>query len=90
MWLYYCCFSLRGRVTEGQYVGELERVVFTIDKDHFSLTEMKCYTKDIGYDKVEGFYVKDLTNIQFVALETDSQLYNIVKDLRTGSIMTCM
>lgn len=43
-----------------KYVGEREIKVTPIDKDHFSLVELGCYTKDIGYTSVGGFYVFNL------------------------------
>ncbi|WMV54500.1 hypothetical protein MTR67_047885 [Solanum verrucosum] len=41
-------FHHEGHIYKGQYVSKLENIVFSIDKDHFSLTELKSYVKDIG------------------------------------------
>ena len=58
---------------------------FSAHKDHFSLTELKSYAKDIGYDEVDAFFTEDPITHNFVKLESDSQLYNFVKDLWSGS-----
>ncbi|KAG5576123.1 hypothetical protein H5410_056257 [Solanum commersonii] len=70
---------------KGQYVSKLKNIVFSIDKDHFSLTELKSYVKDIGYDEVDAFFTEEPITHNFVKLESDSQLYNFVKDLWSGS-----
>lgn len=59
--------------------------MFEIDKDHFSLTELKSFANDIGYEEVGAFYVEDPATYRFVKLESDNQLYNCVKELRSGS-----
>ncbi|WMV41295.1 hypothetical protein MTR67_034680 [Solanum verrucosum] len=46
---------------------------------------MKSYAKDARYDDFEAFYVEDPTTHKFVKLESDSQLYNCVKELWSGS-----
>ena len=63
----------------------MDNIIFSIDKDHFSLTEMKSYAKDVGYDEIEVFYIEDPTTHRFVKLESDNQLYNCVKELWSGS-----
>ncbi|MCD9561027.1 hypothetical protein HAX54_019961 [Datura stramonium] len=42
-----------GKLCKGQYVSKLKKYVFSIDKDHFSLTELKSYAKDIGASQLE-------------------------------------
>ncbi|KAG5627393.1 hypothetical protein H5410_012611, partial [Solanum commersonii] len=69
----------------GQYVSKLGNIVSSIDKDHFSLIELKSYAKDIGYDGVDAFFTEDPIAHNFVKLESDNQLYNFVKDLWSGS-----
>uniref|UniRef100_M1D8J5 Gag-pol polyprotein n=1 Tax=Solanum tuberosum TaxID=4113 RepID=M1D8J5_SOLTU len=78
-------FHHGGSFYKGQYVSKLDNIIFNIDKDHFSLTEMKYYAKDARYDDFEAFYVEDPTTHRFVKLESDSQLYNCVKELWSGS-----
>ncbi|WMV48790.1 hypothetical protein MTR67_042175 [Solanum verrucosum] len=78
-------FHHGGRIYKGQYVSKLGNIVFSIDKDHFSLTELKSYAKDIGYDEVDAFFTEDPITHNFVKIESDSQLYNFVKDLWSGS-----
>ncbi|KAH0641941.1 hypothetical protein KY290_033552 [Solanum tuberosum] len=46
---------------------------------------MKYYAKYARYDDFEAFYVEDPTTHRFVKLESDSQLYNCVKELWSGS-----
>ncbi|MCD7467022.1 hypothetical protein HAX54_004193 [Datura stramonium] len=46
-------FHHGGKLFKGQYVSNLEKVVFSIDKDQFSLTKMKSYAKDIGASQLE-------------------------------------
>ncbi|KAK4723066.1 hypothetical protein R3W88_013299 [Solanum pinnatisectum] len=58
-------FHHGGRFYKGQYVSKLDNIIFSIDKDHFSLTEMKSYAKDVGYDEIEAFYVEDPTTHRF-------------------------
>ncbi|XP_049389222.1 uncharacterized protein LOC125853550 [Solanum stenotomum] len=78
-------FHHGGRIYKGQYVSKLGNIVFSIDKDHFSLTELKSYAKDIGYDEVDAFFTEDPITHNFVKIESDNQLYNFVKDLWSGS-----
>jgi len=78
-------FHHGGSFYKGRYVSKLDNIIFSIDKDHFSLTEMKSYVKDVGYDEIEAFYVEDPTTHRFVKLESDNQLYNCVKELWSGS-----
>ncbi|WMV33667.1 hypothetical protein MTR67_027052 [Solanum verrucosum] len=41
-------FHHGGSFYKGQYVSKLDNIIFIVDKDHFSLTEMKSYAKDVG------------------------------------------
>nr|XP_025884588.1 uncharacterized protein LOC101247704 [Solanum lycopersicum] len=41
-------FHHGGRFYKGHYVSKLGNIVISIHKDHFSLTELKSYAKDIG------------------------------------------
>ena len=52
-------FHHGGRFYKGQYMSKLENIVFGIHKVHFSLTELKSYAKDIGYDEVDAFFTED-------------------------------
>jgi len=61
-----------------RYVGERGEDGHMIDKDHFSLFELLSYTKDMGYAEVEGFYLINPKSNDFVLIENDEQLYNIV------------
>ncbi|KAG5591015.1 hypothetical protein H5410_041529 [Solanum commersonii] len=81
----FIIFHRGGSFYNGQYVSKLDNIIFNIDKDHFSLTEMKSYAKDVGYDEIEVLYVEDHTIHRFVKLESDTQLYNCVKELWSGS-----
>ncbi|KAF3642222.1 hypothetical protein FXO37_22621 [Capsicum annuum] len=67
-------FHHGGRFCKGRYVSTVPNVLFEINKDHFSLTELKSYAKDIGYEDVEAFHVEDPATYRFVKLERDSQL----------------
>ena len=49
------------------------------------MTELKSYAKDIGYDEVDTFFTEDPITHNFVKFGSDSQLYNFVKDLWSGS-----
>ncbi|KAH0673736.1 hypothetical protein KY284_024823 [Solanum tuberosum] len=85
MFICSAIFHHGGRIYKGQYVSKMGNIVFSIDKDHFSLTELKSYAKDIGYDEVDAFFTEDPITHNFFKLESDSQLYNFVKDLWSGS-----
>ena len=43
------------------YVGNCVSALNYIIKDHFSILELLYYTKELGYETVGGFYVKDLS-----------------------------
>lgn len=67
------------------YVGEKEPVaVFNIDKDHFSMIELLYYTKELGYLTVGGFYYKNLEANEFLLVESDSHILDIVRDLKNA------
>ncbi|KAG5574726.1 hypothetical protein H5410_054860 [Solanum commersonii] len=70
-----------------KYVGEGEIKVTPIDKDHFSLVVLSCYAKDIGYAYVGGFYVFNSNFNEFVLLENDRQILNIVSHLKHGAFL---
>ncbi|XP_070047326.1 uncharacterized protein [Nicotiana tomentosiformis] len=61
-----------------KYVGEMGEDGHIIDKDHFSLFELLSYTKDMGYAEVEGFYLIHPKSNEFVLIENDEHLYNII------------
>ena len=52
-------FHHGGRFYKGQYVSKLGNIVFSIHKNHFSLTELKSYAKDIGSDEIDAFFTED-------------------------------
>nr|XP_016463330.1 PREDICTED: uncharacterized protein LOC107786378 [Nicotiana tabacum] len=61
-----------------RYVGKRGEDGHMIDKDHFSLFELLSYKKDMGYAEVEGFYLINPKSNDFVLIENDEQMYNIV------------
>ncbi|KAG5574775.1 hypothetical protein H5410_054909 [Solanum commersonii] len=69
------------------YIGESEVEYVGIDKDHFSLMELLFYTRDLGYDTVGGFNFKDPTTNNFVLVDNDSSLLNLIKDLGDGDFL---
>lgn len=78
-------FTIEVAFIKGQYVSKLKNIVFSIVKDYFSLTWLKSYAKDMGYDEVGVFFSEDPIIHNFVKLESYSQLYDFVKDLWSGS-----
>ncbi|KAH0694146.1 hypothetical protein KY285_021243 [Solanum tuberosum] len=80
-------FHHGGKFVEGKsgggltYIGESEVKYVGIDKDHFSLMELLFYTRDLGYVTVGGFYFKDPTTNNFVLVDNDFSLLNLIKDL---------
>ncbi|KAH0711451.1 hypothetical protein KY289_007410 [Solanum tuberosum] len=69
------------------YKGENEVKYVNIDKDHFSIIELLFYTKQLGYITVGGFCVKDPTKNDFIEVETDFTLLNLIKDLKDGDFL---
>ncbi|KAG5583075.1 hypothetical protein H5410_053702 [Solanum commersonii] len=69
------------------YIGESEVEYVGIDKDHFSLMELLFYTRDLGYVTVGGFYFKDPTTNNFVLVDNDFSLLNLIKDLGDGDFL---
>ncbi|KAG5603423.1 hypothetical protein H5410_034793 [Solanum commersonii] len=69
------------------YIGESEVEYVGIDKDHFSLMELLFYTRDMGYVTVGGFYFKDPTTNNFVLVDNDFSLLNLIKDLGDGDFL---
>ncbi|KAG5605341.1 hypothetical protein H5410_026833 [Solanum commersonii] len=69
------------------YKRENEVEYFNIDKDHFSIIELLFYTKQLRYITIGGFCVKDLTKNDFVEVETDFTLLNLIKDLKDGDFL---
>ncbi|OIT01566.1 hypothetical protein A4A49_14907 [Nicotiana attenuata] len=65
-----------------KYIGERDVGIYSIEKDHFSLVELQFYSKDLGYNTVAGFYVLNQEKKNFVLLENDTHLYNIVFPLK--------
>ncbi|KAK4337810.1 hypothetical protein RND71_042297 [Anisodus tanguticus] len=78
-------FHHESKFHKDRYASDFEKVVFSIEKDHFFLTKLKSSAKNIRYDETEAFNIKDPTN-KFILLESDSLLYELVKDLRTGAL----
>ncbi|XP_069145097.1 uncharacterized protein [Solanum lycopersicum] len=69
------------------YKGEAEVEYVNIDKDHFSIIELLFYTKQLGYITVGGFCVKDPTKNDFIEVDTDLTLVNLIKDLKDGDFL---
>ncbi|KAH0644906.1 hypothetical protein KY284_032790 [Solanum tuberosum] len=69
------------------YKGENEVEYVNIDKDHFSIIELLFYIKQLGYITVGGFRVKDPTKNDFIEVETDFTLLNLIKDLKDGDFL---
>jgi len=86
-------FHHGGKFVEGTsgggltYIGESEVEYVGIDKDHFSLMELLFYTRDLGYVTVGGFYFKDPTTNNFVLVDNDFSLLNLIKDLGDGDFL---
>uniref|UniRef100_M1BHL2 Gag-pol polyprotein n=1 Tax=Solanum tuberosum TaxID=4113 RepID=M1BHL2_SOLTU len=86
-------FHHGGKFVEGTsgggltYIGESEVEYVGIDKDHFSLMELLFYTRDLGYVTVGGFYFKDPTINNFVLVDNDFSLLNLIKDLGDGDFL---
>ncbi|KAG5570287.1 hypothetical protein H5410_060053 [Solanum commersonii] len=50
------------------------------------------YSKELGYETVGGFYVKDLLNKKWVLITTDQHLLHLIKDLKhkdTFEVFVC-
>ncbi|KAG5581346.1 hypothetical protein H5410_051973 [Solanum commersonii] len=74
------------------YVGNCVPPLGYIDKDHFSILELLYYTKELGYETVGDFYVKDLLNKQFIIITSDQHLIHLIKDLKhedTFEVFVC-
>ncbi|KAG5612971.1 hypothetical protein H5410_024252, partial [Solanum commersonii] len=74
------------------YVGNSVPTLRYIIKDHFSILELLYYTKELGYETVGGFYVKDLLNKKWVLITTDQHLLHLIKDLKhedTFEVFVC-
>ncbi|KAG5618202.1 hypothetical protein H5410_018026 [Solanum commersonii] len=74
------------------YVGNCVSALKYIIKDHFSILELLYYTKELGYETVGGFYVKDLLNKKWVLITTDQHLLHLIKDLKhedTFEVFVC-
>ena len=69
------------------YKGKAEVEYVNIDKDHFSIIELLFYTKQLGYITVGGFCVKDPTKNDFIEVDTDLTLVNLIKDLKDGDFL---
>ncbi|WMV16679.1 hypothetical protein MTR67_010064 [Solanum verrucosum] len=69
------------------YIGKSEVEYVGIDKDHFSLMELLFYTRDLRYVTVGGFYFKDPTSNNFVLVDNDFSLLNLIKDLGDGDFL---
>ncbi|KAH0636523.1 hypothetical protein KY289_036438 [Solanum tuberosum] len=86
-------FHHSGKFVEGTsgggltYIGESEVEYVGIDKDHFSLMELLFYTRDLGYVTVGGFYFKDPTTNNFVLVDNNFSLLNLIKDLGDGDFL---
>ncbi|KAK6790480.1 hypothetical protein RDI58_014280 [Solanum bulbocastanum] len=83
-------FHHGGKFMEGKfgggltYIGESEVEYVGIDKDHFSLMELVFYTRDVTAD---GLYFKDPTTNNFVLVDDDFSLLNLIKDLGDGDFL---
>ncbi|TMW98275.1 hypothetical protein EJD97_004265, partial [Solanum chilense] len=64
------------------YVGNCVSALRYIIKDHFSIFELLYYTKELGYETVGGFYVKDLLNKKWILITIDQHLLHLIKDLK--------
>ena len=64
------------------YVGNCLSALRYIIKDHFSILELLYYTKELGYETIGGFYVKDLLNKKWILITTDQHLLHLIKDLK--------
>lgn len=53
-------------------MSKLSNILVEIDKDHISLTELKSYANNVGYDEVKAFHVEDPATYRFVELESDN------------------
>ncbi|KAG5601792.1 hypothetical protein H5410_033162 [Solanum commersonii] len=74
------------------YVGNCVSTLKYIIKDHFSILELLYYTKELGYETVGGFYVKDLLNKKWVLITTDQHLLHLIKVLKhenTFEVFVC-
>ncbi|WMV45876.1 hypothetical protein MTR67_039261 [Solanum verrucosum] len=86
-------FHHGGKFVEGTsgggltYIEESEVEFVGIDKDHFSLMELFFYTRDLGYVIVGGFYFKDPTTNNFILVDNDFSLLNLIKDLGDGDFL---
>ena len=64
------------------YVGNCVSALKYIIKDHFSILELLYYTKELGYETIGDFYVKDLLNKKWILIATDQHLIHLIKDLK--------
>uniref|UniRef100_M1DCP4 Hemolysin-type calcium-binding region n=1 Tax=Solanum tuberosum TaxID=4113 RepID=M1DCP4_SOLTU len=74
------------------YVGNCVLALRYIIKDHFFILELLYYTKELGYETVKVFYVKDLLNKKWVLITTDQHLLHLIKDLKhedTFEVFVC-
>ncbi|WMV10365.1 hypothetical protein MTR67_003750 [Solanum verrucosum] len=74
------------------YVGNYVPALKYIIKDHFSILELLYYTKELGYETVGCFFVKDLLNKKWVLITTDQHLLHLIKDLKhedTFEVFVC-
>ncbi|KAK4721123.1 hypothetical protein R3W88_011356 [Solanum pinnatisectum] len=74
------------------YVGNYVPALRYIVKGHFFILELLHYTKELGYETVGGFYVKDLLNKQFVLITSDQHRLHLIKDLKhedTYEVFVC-
>ncbi|KAH0636448.1 hypothetical protein KY290_036886 [Solanum tuberosum] len=69
------------------YNGKNEVEYVSIDKDRFSIIELLYYTKQFGYITVGGFCFKDPTKNDFIEVDIDLSLLNLVKDLKDGDFL---
>ncbi|WMV59536.1 hypothetical protein MTR67_052921 [Solanum verrucosum] len=74
------------------YVGNCVPALRYIIKDYSFILELLYYTKELGYETVAGFYVKDLLNRKWVLITTDQHLLHLIKDLKhedTFEVFVC-
>ncbi|KAK4711248.1 hypothetical protein R3W88_005761 [Solanum pinnatisectum] len=80
------------KISVPTYVGNFVPTLRYIIKDHFSILELLYYTKELGYETVGDFYVKDLLNKKWVIITTDQHLLHLIKNLKhedTFEVFVC-
>ncbi|KAG5580746.1 hypothetical protein H5410_051373 [Solanum commersonii] len=84
--------GILSEVSVPTYIGNCVPALKHIIKDHFSILELLYYTKELGYEIVRGFYVKDLLSKLWVLITSDQHLLQLIKDLKhedTYEVFVC-